>query len=350
VADSEKPTIVRKRIIKGGGAAHSSAWKIAFADFAVAMMAFFMVMWLMNVTSPEEKEAISGYFANPAGYKDGGFDSIINFGGSGNRVLSAGAKTEELPDPDLKATPTPKPPASAAQEKQSQTELFELKKLAYELKKKISENPALEPYQDQVAMNIDSAGLEIQIMDKSFRPMFDSGSDVIKPHMQSLLQELGKSIGALPNKIHITGHTDATVYTGRQNYSNWELSADRANTARRTLESFGVQSNQVSQVAGKGSSDLHDKQHPESPVNRRLSILILNVPPHARRQHTTKPTPAASTTQETVTTETETVAPKNAEPAAAPDVAPADGELIDNAEVSTEASAEQEPIEASELD
>ncbi len=284
MADSDKPTIVRKRIIKGGGAAHSSAWKIAFADFAVAMMAFFMVMWLMNVTSPEEKEAISGYFANPAGYKDGGFDSIINFGGSGDRVLSAGAKTEELPNPNLSASPTPSPTTAPPSSKADSTEVFELKKLAYDLKKKISENPALEPYQDQVSMNMNSIGLEIQIMDKSFRPMFDSGSDIIKPHMQSLLQELGKAIGALPNKIQITGHTDATAYTGRQNYSNWELSADRANTARRILESYGVANNQVSQVAGKGSSDLFDKKHPESPINRRLSILILNAPFNTRRQ------------------------------------------------------------------
>lgn len=291
MADSDKPTIVRKRIIKGGGAAHSSAWKIAFADFAVAMMAFFMVMWLMNVTSPEEKEAISGYFANPAGYKDGGFDSIINFGGSGDRVLSAGAKTEELPNPNLEASPTPNPTTAPPTSKPDSTEVFELKKLAYDLKKKISESPALEPYQDQVSMNLNSLGLEIQIMDKSFRPMFDSGSDIIKPHMQSLLQELGKAIGALPNKIQITGYTDATAYTGRQNYSNWELSADRANTARRILESYGVANNQVSQVAGKGSSDLFDKKHPESPINRRLSILILNAPFNARRQMQ-NPTPS----------------------------------------------------------
>ena len=301
MADSDNQTIVRKRIIKGGGAPHSSAWKIAFADFAVAMMAFFMVMWLMNVTSPEEKEAISGYFANPAGYKEGGFDSVVNFGGSGERVLSAGAKTEELPNPDLKATPTPTPPPSVDE---NSPETFELKKLAYEVKKKISENPALEPYQDQVNMRISALGLEIQIMDKSFRPMFDSGSDLIKPHMQSLLQELGKSISVLPNKISITGHTDATAYTGRQNYSNWELSADRANTARRSLESFGVPSTQISQITGKGSSDLFDKAQPESPVNRRLSILIMNLPPNSRRQSTSTPAPSPTPDNQKIQVET----------------------------------------------
>lgn len=330
MADSDKPTIVRKRVIKGGGAAHSSAWKIAFADFAVAMMAFFMVMWLMNVTSPEEKEAISGYFANPAGYKDGGFDSVVNFGGSGERVLSAGAKTEELPNPDLQATPTPTPPPTTVDENSPET--FELKKLAYEVKKKISENPALEPYQDQVSMRITALGLEIQIMDKSFRPMFDSGSDIIKPHMQSLLQELGKAISVLPNKISITGHTDATAYTGRQNYSNWELSADRANTARRTLESFGVTSSQISHVTGKGSSDLFDQKQPESPVNRRLSILILNLPPNSRRQSLSTPVPAPSPSAQN---------PKSQQPSAEVE----DSTASENAPAETIGSEEDIPAE-----
>lgn len=298
MADSEKPIIVRKRVIKGGGAAHSSAWKIAFADFAVAMMAFFMVMWLMNVTSPEEKEAIAGYFANPAGYKDGGFDSIINLGGDGDKVLEAATKTNGIPekDPSVSSVPSPSPsPSPASGSGLSDTESFQFKQLAYELKKKIAENPALQPYQDQVLMSLSDTGLEIQIMDKSFRPMFDSGSDVIKPHMQTLLQELGKAIGALPNQVIIAGHTDASVYTGRQNYSNWELSADRANTARRILQSYGAKEAQIKQVIGHGSADLYDKQHPESPVNRRLSILILNQPLHTQTpQPSNKSRPAQS--------------------------------------------------------
>ncbi len=269
--NNQQPIIIRKRKSKKQHA-HNSAWKIAFADFATAMMALFLVLWLVDATSIEEKKAISNYFSDPIGFKEGGSRYIIDLGGSGDKSLPGQAASETLNQDDVKKVIDSETVENLAKE----IEQKKFEELAKQFKNKIEQDQALEAYKDQVQMNITEEGLKIQIMDKEFRPMFDSGSDEIKAHTTAILKELARNISQLPNKISISGHTDATGFGSRKDYSNWELSTDRANAARRVLTEYGVREQQLERVVGKGSSSLYKPSEPTDPINRRISILILS--------------------------------------------------------------------------
>ena len=289
--------IVKK---SGGHAAHghSSGWKIAFADFATAMMALFLVLWLVAVSDVVEKISIAGYFADPVGFKEGGFKSNIDLGGRGPAPIDNQATSSQIEEglgqdspasgsgeaqsKDLKkkagigdeGNKTEALPGDEVIEWAKELEKKKLKELSKLLQLKIEENKNLKPYKDQVLMKITEEGLEIEIIDKEFRPMFESGSDQIQPHMFGILEELGKTLAAVPNRISLEGHTDATSFTSRENYSNWELSSGRANAARRILQESGVRESQVIRVTGYASSDLYFPKDPENQMNRRISILV----------------------------------------------------------------------------
>ncbi|MED5467043.1 MAG: OmpA family protein, partial [Pseudomonadota bacterium] len=141
---------------------------------------------------------------------------------------------------------------------------------------RIENSDTLQEFKDQLLLDITDEGLRIQIVDRSGRPMFDSGRDELKYYSQDILFELAKKLGSVDNKISITGHTDATPFSGRPGYTNWELSADRANTARRALVAGGVRLEQIARVVGLSDSVLFDKDNPTAPVNRRISIIVLN--------------------------------------------------------------------------
>ncbi|MEJ2754397.1 MAG: flagellar motor protein MotB [Gammaproteobacteria bacterium] len=268
---TDAPVIVvrRKKVVAGGS--HGSAWKIAFADFAMAMMAFFLVLWLTESTSLEEQMAISGYFTDPVGFKEGGQKYIIDLGGSGDQTLDGKAvelvtveDAEKIIDVDT----------VEALAREIERKRFE--QLAESIRDMIQSNETLEPYNDQIELTVTKEGLQIQILDQESRPMFDSGSDEIRGHAEEILAALAKTIGTLPNSISISGHTDASGFLGRRDYSNWELSADRANAARRVLEWNGVRTDQVMRVVGKGSSTLYLPDEPMNPINRRITILVLS--------------------------------------------------------------------------
>lgn len=260
--EENQPVIVRR--IKRYAPHHGGAWKVAFADFATAMMAFFLVLWLSASTSQEQKEAIEGYFKDPVGYLDGGAANPIDLGGSPTVVVIEAPQhkqPEELKEDVIDQL------AESLEEKR-------LRELMSSLQEKIDQSSTLRDFKDQLLLDITEEGLRIQIVDQSKRPMFDSGSSELKAYSENILIELARTISQVPNKLSITGHTDAQPY-GREDYSNWELSSDRANAARRALLEGGVSDRQVSRVVGLASSVLFDKDNPYAPVNRRIAIIVL---------------------------------------------------------------------------
>lgn len=261
----DRPIIV-KRIKKGGGGHHGGAWKIAFADFAMAMMAFFLVLWATNQATPEQKKAIEAYFRDPIGFEEGGMPDPVDLGG--RAAVSQGPQTEapeelRIADDDIR-------------ELADSMEKRETQQLMQELEKKIEESEILQEFRDQLLIDITDEGLRIQIVDRSQRPMFDSGRAELKFYSEDILFELAGPLGSFSRRLSITGHTDGIPFQGREGYSNWELSADRANTARRALVAGGVSEEQIARVVGLGDSVLFDKENPAAPVNRRISIIVLN--------------------------------------------------------------------------
>ncbi|MCG2582350.1 MAG: flagellar motor protein MotB [Marinobacter sp.] len=262
----EQPIIVkRKKRVAGGH--HGGSWKVAFADFATAMMAFFLVLWLTATASPEQKRAVEGYFKDPVGFTEGGSPNPVDLEGSASVVKES---TQDIERSDIQIEDQVVEELAETLEQRKMEELFQ------ELQERIEQSETLQEFKDQLLIDITSEGLRIQIVDRSQRPMFDSGRAELKYYSQDILFELAKPLGAVSNKLSITGHTDATPFSGRPGYTNWELSADRANTARRALVAGGVGARQIARVVGLSDSVLFDKDDPTAPVNRRISIIVLN--------------------------------------------------------------------------
>jgi chemotaxis protein MotB len=280
--ENNQPIIV-KRIKKIAGGHHGGAWKIAFADFATAMMAFFMVMWLMSSATPEQKKAISGYFQDPVGFTESASPYVIDLGGTPtpapDRTLNPEVKDEvdAGPDQDVgkEAEVNPLVDPAQAESLAEQIERERLELLLQELQNKIEENPQLKNFKDQILFEITQDGLRIQIMDAANRPMFASGSANLEPYFEDILLAMADTIKVVPNKVSFSGHTDAKPFGGRGDYGNWELSANRANAARRALVFGGVPDDQVARVVGYASSALFDRDNPLNPVNRRIDIVVM---------------------------------------------------------------------------
>jgi chemotaxis protein MotB len=243
---------------------------VAFADFVTAMMAFFLLLWLLASTTQEERAGISDYFENPAGPTDGrgASDSVIDLGGVQDTPKALDGK-------DFQQDSGAKPTETQIQEALQQ-EKERLESLMEELKKAIEQSQALKPFKDQLLLDITPEGLRIQIVDKENRPMFDSGSAELKYYTKEILHELAKTINTVPNKISLTGHTDAARFVGRNGYTNWELSADRANASRRELVAGGLSKNKIAKVVGLASMVPFNKQDPRHPINRRIAIIVMN--------------------------------------------------------------------------
>jgi chemotaxis protein MotB len=262
----EQPIIIkRKKVVAGGH--HGGSWKVAFADFATAMMAFFLVLWLTATASPEQKRAVEGYFKDPVGFTEGGSPNPVDLEGSASVVNEA---SPDIESSQIQIEDQVVDELSETLEQRRMEELFQ------ELKDRIEQNQTLQEFKDQLLIDITDEGLRIQIVDRSGRPMFDSGRAELKYYSQDILFELAKTLGSVNNKLSITGHTDSTPFSGRPGYTNWELSADRANTARRALVAGGVRQQQIARVVGLSDSVLFDKEDPNAPVNRRISIIVLN--------------------------------------------------------------------------
>jgi chemotaxis protein MotB len=277
MADDGKQPLIIKKVNKGHGGGHGGAWKVAFADFVTAMMAFFLLLWLLGSTTKEQKGAISKYFQDPGGalVGDGGVNaSLIELG---EPKLPTTQESPEVISPGAIADSEQEGPADeeAMQKKLEEEEQAQLEALKQEMMEMVESNMAFTDFKDQILIDITPEGLRIQIVDKDKRPMFDSGSAQMQYYSIAILQNLAKLIAQVPNRISITGHTDGTLFYDQPDYSNWELSADRANAARRALLKGGVTDKQIARVEGFSDSLLFNEQDANDPINRRIAIIVL---------------------------------------------------------------------------
>jgi chemotaxis protein MotB len=308
MAKEEKASIIIvKRRKKGGGGHHGGAWKVAYADFVTAMMAFFLVMWLVSSISKEQRAAVFDYFKNPSMEPGkniraapgqmgpgGASTSVINMGGGMDAPRVTVVNTPESdakpkPQPfNMTVTETKKSDTAAADEAKKidmtveearkiadEADHKKLESLLEELRKAIDKSQALRPFKDQLLLDITPEGLRIQIVDQQNRPMFDVGSAKLKDYTTVILKTLAGYLNTVPNRISMSGHTDIRPYPGGDAYTNWELSADRANAARRALQSGGLAEEKIARVVGLSSSVLFDKNDPQNPINRRISIIVM---------------------------------------------------------------------------
>ena len=269
--------IIIKKIKKGGHAAHGGAWKIAYADFVTAMMAFFLLMWLLGSTTEGDKKGIADYFQSPL--------KVSMLGGSGSgdssHLIRGGGQdltrtTGQVKRGDIEAKRDTVNLQALSQE-QVRAEIARLEDLKKKVEQVIAESPKLAPLAAQLQLDMTRDGLRIQIADEHNRPMFASGSAVVQPYMRELLREIGTVLGSVPNHLTLEGHTDAQPFSaGERGYSNWELSADRANASRRELLAGGMAEARVLRVQGLASSTLFDSADPNNPANRRISIIVMN--------------------------------------------------------------------------
>ncbi len=274
--DSTRPIIIKRKKVVAGGA-HGGAWKIAYADFVTAMMAFFLLMWLLGSTAKGDLQGIAEFFQNPL--------KISHEGGSGSgdatSVLQGGGKdltrqSGQVKRGDVEA----KKSTSFSKEAQAEfrrKEQERLESLKAEIEKMIEQIPQLAQFKKQMLLDITSEGLRIQIVDEQNRPMFDSSSADLKPYTRDILRQIGQALNGVPNRISLAGHTDAAQFAGgEKGFSNWELSANRANASRRELVVGGMDDSKVMRVVGLASTVPFDKNDPLSSINRRISIVVLN--------------------------------------------------------------------------
>ena len=260
---------------KGGHAKHGGAWKIAYADFVTAMMAFFLLMWLLGSVSKGDLKGISEYFNTPLktalmGGSSTGEGQTVLPGGGTDLTASAGQVHKGESEP----RPRDERELEAEMEARETARLAELKE---KIEKAIEANPQLAPFRKQILVDLTPEGLRIQIVDEQNRPMFPTGSSSLAVYTRDLLREIGIILNDVPNRVSLAGHTDAASFgSGDRGFSNWELSADRANSARREMISGGMAESKVLRVVGLASAVGFPGAAPLDAVNRRISIIVLN--------------------------------------------------------------------------
>jgi chemotaxis protein MotB len=247
--NSEQPIIVKK--IKKGGGHHGGAWKVAYADFVTAMMALFIVLWILSAGEDVQK-AVAGYFKDPVGFQSGG-----------GRMVDPGSKMNFMDENILKEKDI----------KQMQKEKFE--KMKKEIMDKLAESESISLLSDQVKFEITDEGLRIELVDSSNDVFFNLGSSHLNNEAKTILAKVAQEVNKLPNKVAIEGHTDIRPYNvGNPDYTNYELSADRANSARRALINGGLNESKIDEIRGYAANRLRDETDPYNIINRRISIII----------------------------------------------------------------------------
>lgn len=293
--ENKEASIVIKKIKKGGHGHHGGAWKVAYADFVTAMMAFFLLMWLLNATDEKTKRGISNYFS-PIGTMNSGEGSGGLFGGMS--MQSEGAMKDSAAAPAVgpnfglseksseegadgagekykkKPTADNMDPNAFQKMLQGQEEkLFE--NLEQEIRESIAAIPELSKLGENLIIDKTDEGLRIQIVDKNKVSMFPTGSNVMFEHTYKVLKQVTKVVNKTDNKIAIYGHTDARPFKNSFNYGNWELSSDRAHATRRALQDTGLDARRIAKVSGRAAQDPLLKNNPKDPQNRRISIVLM---------------------------------------------------------------------------
>nr|WP_315487103.1 flagellar motor protein MotB [uncultured Undibacterium sp.] len=277
MANEELRPIIVKRIKKVAGGHHGGAWKIAYADFVTAMMAFFLLMWLLGSTAKGNLQGIAEYFQTPlkvamaGGDGSGDSSSVIKGGGKDLSLREGQQRKGEIEA--VKKTYN----LQAAEAALAKADAERLKNLKEKIEAAIESSATLKQFKKQLLLDITTEGLRIQMVDEKNRPMFASAKADLQPYTRDILHEIGLALNEVPNRISLSGHTDAAPYgSGEKGYSNWELSADRANASRRELIYGGMDEKKVLRVVGLSSSVLFDKEEPLNPINRRISIIVMN--------------------------------------------------------------------------
>jgi chemotaxis protein MotB len=310
----ERPIII-KRIKKSAAGHHGGAWKVAYADFVTAMMAFFLLLWLLNAVTVEQRKGIADYFrptllvqplSGQSVMLDGqpavmeasqgstGAESDVQSNSQGTAAKDS--KTNDT-TPDATGSPAAKMDQKSIDEQtardvvaKAEQQQFEQVKL--QIQEAIKQSPELRDLKDNLMIDQTPEGLRIQLIDRDKISMFPSGSAAMNDKSKQLLEKVAQAIHGLPNKLSISGHTDAAPYAGQNGYSNWELSSERANASRRVLVDAGIDPGRVQAVNGKADTDPLDAKNPLAPTNRRISIVLLhNLPPITSGQNTAAPGP-----------------------------------------------------------
>lgn len=285
----ELPPIIIKKVKKVAGGHHGGAWKVAYADFVTAMMAFFMLLWLLTVSDKVVLQGLADYFtpANATISNSSGSGKILG----GTSLESQGAKSSGSV---ALSVSNPSPESSTDTENRNDTERknsatwdtklppqpdANLLKAEEQIKTAIQETPDLNRYKDQVILEQTPDGLRIQLIDRDQRPMFRPGTADLYPFTVKLFSAIAAVIAELPNRIIIQGHTDNKGAASENSYGNWELSADRANASRRSLKAAGVSLDRFAEVTGRASSDPLYPDQPDRPENRRIAIVLMREAP-----------------------------------------------------------------------
>ena len=234
MAAKAQPIVIKR--VTGHGGHHGGAWKVAYADFVTAMMALFIVLWLMNTSKPVQ-EAIAGYFKDPAGT---------------GKLLGS----------------TVQGPASKAPTKE------DMAKVKAELEKAIQQMTNFDKLKDQIKLTVTTEGLRIELLESEKGTFFESGDTDPNGNGRELLMTIAEELGKIPNQINIEGHTDSQQFSGRANYTNWELSADRANASRRLMQQHGLRDDQVAEVRGFAAQQPREGKDASDPSNRRITLIV----------------------------------------------------------------------------
>jgi len=270
MAASNTHRIVVRRRRAHADIPHGGSWKIAYADFVTAMMAFFLVMWLMNIVPRRDLEGIADFFRMPLSVALSGGPRV----GENSVPIPGGGDDPAREQGEVRRSQGARPQPRSESERR---DLQGLERLKERLENLIEHNPVLRSFKPQLLIDMTTEGLRIQIVDNQNRPMFATGSAEVQPYMRAILRELGPALNDLPNRVSIAGHTDAVQYAqGERAYSNWELSADRANASRQELVAGGLNEGKVMRIMGLASSMSLIKDDPYAAVNRRISLVVLN--------------------------------------------------------------------------
>lgn len=273
MADKEQPIVV-KRVKKSAHGAHGGSWKVAYADFMTAMMAFFLLMWILQTATEEQKAGIAEYFTS---------GTVLDSSTSGGETILTGGLESLETAPAPQAMPfagfdgSNEFPVSEKQERliKKERELFDRARIA--LEEAMRSEASLAELFDSLVVSETREGLQIQLVDQLNQPIFVSGTDVLTPNGDRLTRLLARVLKQMPHSLAIEGHTDAVPFSGRDGYSNWELSSQRALAFRRTLIGLGIKDKQITRVVGKASTQPFLKKDPKAPQNRRISITLLSL-------------------------------------------------------------------------
>jgi len=297
MADNQLAPIIIKKIVKGGGGHHGGAWKVAYADFVTAMMAFFLLLWLLNTTTPEEKLGLADYFTPTIGIKDAkgiGFKggrtankkgtSLNNLSAPGIVVgqvqqgpVSQAPTDAKEADPDAESTSAggKKEEGGDDGSSESNSEAEAFKVASDEIKQALNDDPDVQQFKNNVKVEETTEGMKINLIDDPKKEMFVAGGATLTPAGKKVLDNMATIITRTPNQIVIMGHTDASGPTTNPSYTNWELSSDRANAARRALVATSVEPERIAKVMGMADRDLLFPNDPSNPRNRRITIVLL---------------------------------------------------------------------------